>query len=211
MVGGGANSTIELAAGTDAGTLNALGTTFTNFGTVIVDAGATWTVDAASSLLATTTFIGDGASSTLALTGAGTINLKNVSNFGTIDLPAGNSTVTVTDKTLSGAAVTSTTAPAATTPSAHERHVGKQGQVADLCRRDGNGHFTGGFENDTVDIAASFGGRRHADRRQRHQHTGADRRRQHQPQRGHQVPDDRLCSHRNHGDGDRCDCCPAGR
>ena len=106
VVGGGANTTLELAAGSGPGTLNALGTTFTNFGTVIVDTGATWTVDAASSLLATTTFIGDGAGSTLVLSGAGTFSLASVSNFGTVDLPAGNNTVTVTDKTLSGGAVT---------------------------------------------------------------------------------------------------------
>jgi hypothetical protein len=70
VVGGGVHTTLELAAGADAGTLNALGTNFTNFGTVTVDAGATWTVDAPTSLLPTTTFIGDGASSTLVLTGA---------------------------------------------------------------------------------------------------------------------------------------------
>ena len=73
---------------------------------MIVDAGATWTVDAAASLLATTTFIGDGASSTLVLTSAGTFSLAGVSNFGTIDLAAGNNTVTVTDTTLSGGSVT---------------------------------------------------------------------------------------------------------
>ena len=88
MVGGGVNTTLELArALLDRwATLNALGTTFINFGTVIVDAGATWTVDAVASALANTTFIGDGASSTLALTGAGTFSLGGVSKFGTIDL-----------------------------------------------------------------------------------------------------------------------------
>ena len=99
MVGGGVHTTLELAAGASAGTLNALGTTFTNFGTVTVDTGATWTVDSASSLLATTTFIGDGAGSTLVLSGAGTFSLANVSNFGTIYLPAGNNTVTVSTST----------------------------------------------------------------------------------------------------------------
>jgi hypothetical protein len=88
VAGGGINNTIELAAGSSAGALTGLGTAFTNFGTVIVDPGATWTVDAAISLLATTTFIGDGALSTLALTNAGTFSLAGVSNFGTIDLAA---------------------------------------------------------------------------------------------------------------------------
>ena len=160
VVGGGVNSTIELAAGTGAGTLNALGTTFTNFGTVIVDAGATWTVDAASSLLATTTFIGDGAGSTLVLSGAGTLNLANVSNFGTIDLPAGNNTVTVTDKTLSGGAVTiNDGASGNNTVSAASDTAASKGKSLTYFAGTGTDHFTGGFENDTVKVsAAAVGG-----------------------------------------------------
>ena len=156
VVGGGANSTIELAAGIGAGTLNALGTTFTNFGTVIVDAGATWTVDAASSLLASTIFIGDGALSTLALTGAGPISLNNVSNFGTIDLPAGNNTVTVTDKTLSGGAVTiNDGASGNNSISATGDTAASKGKSLTFVAGTGTDSFKGGFENDTIEIAAS--------------------------------------------------------
>ena len=185
VVGGGVNSTIELAAGAGAGTLNALGTTFTNFGTVIVDAGATWTVDAASSLLASTIFIGDGALSTLALTGAGTISLKNVSNFGTIDLAAGNNTVTVTDKTLSGGAVTiNDGASGNNSISATGDTAASKGKSLTFVAGTGTDSFTGGFENDTVEVAASSAGRRHADRRQRDQHADADRCRKHQSRVG---------------------------
>ena len=160
VVGGGVNSTIELAAGTGAGTLNALGTTFTNFGTVIVDTGASWTVDAASSLLATTTFIGDGASSTLVLTGTGTFSLANVSNFGTIDLPAGNNTVTVTDKTLSSGAVTiSDGASGNNTISAAGDTSASTGKTLTYNAGSGSDSFTGGFENDKVNVsAAAVGG-----------------------------------------------------
>jgi Ca2+-binding RTX toxin-like protein len=42
--GGGANSTLELAKGSGAGTLNALGTNFLNFGKLVFDTSAVWTV-----------------------------------------------------------------------------------------------------------------------------------------------------------------------
>ena len=160
VVGGGANSTLELAAGSRAGALNALGTTFTNFGTVIVDPGATWTVDADASLLATTIFIGDGASSTLTLTTAGGVNLGGVSKFGAVNLAAGNSTVTVTDTTLSGGSVAlfdgasgnnSVSAAGDTSASKGKKLVYHAGAGTDS--------FTGGFENDTVRVsAAAVGG-----------------------------------------------------
>ena len=80
--------------------------------------GANWIDNVPTSLLATTIFVGEGPSSTLVLTGAGTFSIANVSDFGFIDLPAGNNTVTVTDKTLSGGPVTINDGRAATTPSA---------------------------------------------------------------------------------------------
>jgi fibronectin-binding autotransporter adhesin len=177
VVGGGVHTTLELAAGTGAGTLSGLGTEFTNFGTVIVDTGATWTVDATTAQLATTTFIGDGAGSTLVLTGAGTFSLANVSNFGTIDLPAGNNTVTVTDKTLSGGTVTiNDGASGNNTISAASDTSASKGKSLTYVAGTGTDSFTGGFENDTVDVASTRW-RRHADRRQRDQHAGADQRR----------------------------------
>ena len=59
--GGGAGSALELAAGPSPGLLNALGAGFTNFGTVTVDAGAAWTVDARATALGGVTIIGDSA------------------------------------------------------------------------------------------------------------------------------------------------------
>jgi hypothetical protein len=106
VAGGGANSTIELAKGSVAGTLNALGTTFINFGTVVVDTGATWTVDALASALAGVALTGTNTASTLDLISAGTFSLGGVSDFSQVYLAAGNNTVTVTDNTLSGGSVT---------------------------------------------------------------------------------------------------------
>jgi len=42
--GGAGNNTLELAQGTGTGMLSGLGTSFVNFGTVVFDAGAPWTV-----------------------------------------------------------------------------------------------------------------------------------------------------------------------
>jgi hypothetical protein len=156
VVGGGVNSTLELAAGSGVGRLSGLGTEFTNFGTVIVDAGATWTVGAAASLLATTTFIGDGAGSTLVLTSAGTFSLGGVSNFGTIDLAAGNNAVTVTDKTLSGGAVTiNDGASGNNTVSAAGDTAASTGKTLTYDPGTGTDSFSGGFENDTVKVSAA--------------------------------------------------------
>ena len=52
------------------------------------------------------TLTGGSGTNTLALTSAGSANLGGVSKFATINLATGNSTVTVTDTTLSGGAVT---------------------------------------------------------------------------------------------------------
>ncbi len=160
VAGGGIDSTIELAAGTGAGTLNALGTNFINFGTVIVDAGATWTVDAASSLLATTEFIGDGASSTLVLTGAGGFSLAGVSRFAQIYLATGNNTMSITDTTLSGGAVGLHDGPSGNnTISAAGDTPASTGKTLTYYTGAGTDSFTGGFENDTVDVsAAAVGG-----------------------------------------------------
>jgi hypothetical protein len=138
VVGGGVHTTLELAAGTGAGTLNALGTTFTNFGTVIVDTGATWTVDAATSLLATTTFIGDGASSTLVLTGAGTFSLGQCQQL-RHDRSAGRQQHGDGDRQDAVRRVGHDQRRRERQQHRQrgERHVGQQGQVADLCRGTG--------------------------------------------------------------------------
>jgi serralysin len=101
--GGGANSTLELAVGTGTGVLNALGTEFTKFGKVTVDAGATWTVDAAATALSGVTVTGSGGSNTLALTTAGTPSLAGVSGFPTIKLAStGANTLSLANANFAG-------------------------------------------------------------------------------------------------------------
>jgi hypothetical protein len=102
--GGGAKSTLELAAGAGPAVLNALGTKFTNFGAVTVDSGATWTVDALASALSGVMIAGSGGHDNLVVTGAGTIDLSRESGFPTIALAStGANTLTFTDANFAGA------------------------------------------------------------------------------------------------------------
>ncbi len=58
-IGDGATSTLELAGGT--GTISGLGSSFTGFGAVVVDAGGAWTLAGADSLAAGQSLINNGA------------------------------------------------------------------------------------------------------------------------------------------------------
>jgi len=159
VVGGGANTTLELAPGAGAGTLNALGTTFTDFGTVTVDAGATWTVEALASALAGTTIIGSGGSNRLEMTSAGTFSLGGVSKFPNIYLATGNNTVTVTDTTLSGGSVAVHDGASGTNSvSAAGDTAASKGKTLYYVTGTGPDSFTGGFENDTVYVSATAAG-----------------------------------------------------
>ena len=122
--------------------------------------GANWIDNVPTSLLASTTFVGQGPSSTLVLTGAGTFSLANVSDFGFIDLPAGNNTVTVTDATLSAGPVTiNDGASGNNTVTAAGDTSASTGKTLTYNPGSGTDSFTGGFENDTVDVsAAAVGG-----------------------------------------------------
>jgi Ca2+-binding RTX toxin-like protein len=149
--GGGANSTLELAAGANPGTLNALGTEFTNFGIVTVDPGAAWTVEALASALNGVTITGSGGSNTLTLISSGTVNLAGVSGFPTINLATGNNTVTVTDTTLSGGSVTiNDGASGNNSISVLGDTAASTGKTLTYVAGGGNDSFTGGFENDVV-------------------------------------------------------------
>jgi hypothetical protein len=67
--GGGGNNTLELAAGTGAGTLGGLGTSFVNFGSVVFDANAAWTVGLDNPAAFTGTISGFASGDFLDLTG----------------------------------------------------------------------------------------------------------------------------------------------
>ena len=56
-----ASNTIELASGSSTGTLSGLGTSFTNFGSVMVDSGASWDLTGSNTLAAGSTLTDDGA------------------------------------------------------------------------------------------------------------------------------------------------------
>jgi trimeric autotransporter adhesin len=156
VVGGGANTTLELAAGSGAGTLNALGTTFTDFGAVTVDAGATWTVEALASALAGTTITGSGGSNRLEMVSAGTFSLGGVSEFTNIYLASGNSTVTVTDTTLLGGSVAlHDGASGNNSISAAGDTAASKGKTLYYVAGTGPDSFIGGFENDTVYVSAT--------------------------------------------------------
>jgi hypothetical protein len=106
------------------------------------------------------TLTGGSGTNTLTLTTAGIANLGGVSKFATINLAAGNSTVTVTDTTLSGGSVTiSDGASGNNSVSAAGDTAASKGKTLTYIARAGTDHFTGGFENDKVTVsAASVGG-----------------------------------------------------
>jgi Ca2+-binding RTX toxin-like protein len=100
------------------------------------------------------TLTGGRGTNTLDLTTAGTFSLSGVGKFGTINLAAGNNTVTVADKTLSGGSVTisggisgknSITAAGDTAASTGKTLIYITGAGSDT--------FIGGFENDVVNAA----------------------------------------------------------
>ncbi|HEV8679711.1 MAG TPA: calcium-binding protein, partial [Stellaceae bacterium] len=83
--GGTGNNTLDLRAGIAAGTLVGLGSGFVNFGHVLIDPGANWTVkvvaETGGQIIA-----GSGGASRLVFETAGTADLSGVSGFPTIDL-----------------------------------------------------------------------------------------------------------------------------
>jgi hypothetical protein len=106
------------------------------------------------------TLTGGSGTNTLTLTSAGTANLGGVSKIGTIILAAGNSTVTVTDTTLSGGSVSLLDgASGNNTVSAAGDTSASTGKTLTYFTGTGTDSFTGGFENDRVHVsAAAVGG-----------------------------------------------------
>jgi hypothetical protein len=145
-----------LAKGLGAGLLAALGTTFLNFGTVVVDSGANWTVQALATALAGATVTGSGGSSQLEMISAGTFSLGGVSRFATVTLGAGNNTVTVTDTTLSGGTVALHDGSSGNNSvSAAGDTSASKGKTLSYFAGTGTDSFVGGFENDKVTVSAA--------------------------------------------------------
>ena len=153
--GGGAGSALELMAGAGPGVLNALGTKFTNFATVTVESGATWTVDALASALSGVAITGSGGSNELVITSSGAADLSQVGGFPTIDLAAGNNTVTLADATLSGGAVIIRAGGFGNNSvGASGDTAASTGKTLTYVAGTGTDSFTGGFENDVVKVSA---------------------------------------------------------
>ena len=114
----------------------------------------------AASAVGGDTLTGGSGTNTLTLTSAGSVNLGGVSKFATINLAAGNSTVTLTDTTLSGGAVTvHDGASGNNSVSAAGDTAASTGKTLTYVTGPGTDSFTGGFENDTVNVsAAAVGG-----------------------------------------------------
>ena len=113
-------------------------------------------VNVAAAAVGGDTLTGGSGTNTLTLTSAGSANLGGVSKFGTINLAAGNSTVTVTDKTLSGGAVTITDGTSGNNSvSAASDTAASTGKTLTYVARTGTDSFIGGFENDKVNVAAA--------------------------------------------------------
>ena len=169
------------------------------------------TVNVSASAVGGDTLTGGSGSNTLALTTAGSANLGGVSKFRAIDLAVGNSTVTLTDTTLSSGSVTVHDAVSSNNSVSAAGDSSRQHwQGADLLRRDRDGQLHRRVRERHGQRVGSGGGRRHADRRQRQQRAGADQRGRCQPWRGQQVRHGGSGSRQQHGHVDRHDAVRRG-
>ncbi len=118
------------------------------------------TVHVSAAAVAGDTLTGGSGTNSLTLKSAGSVNLGGVSRFGTINLLAGNSSVTVTDKTLSGGTVGIHDGSSGNNSvSAAGDTSASKGKSLTWFTGAGTDSFTGGFENDTVNVtAAAVGG-----------------------------------------------------
>ena len=161
ILAGSSISVPILASGTG-DTITGMGFTVTaESGTILTLGGNGLTavkdvVDVSAAAVGGDVLTGGGVTDTLVLTSAGSVNLGGVSKFGTIDLAAGNNTVTVTDKTLSGGAVAlHDGASGNDSVSAAGDTAASKGKTLTYFAGTGTDSFTGGFENDTVRVSAA--------------------------------------------------------
>jgi hypothetical protein len=83
--GGAGSSTLELAAGAGAGSLLGLGTSFVDFGTVIFDPGAAWTVEIPQGVVYTRAFSGFAKGDAIDLSGVGATSASYAGGVLTLD------------------------------------------------------------------------------------------------------------------------------
>ena len=158
--GASGNNSVSAAGDTSASNGKSL-TYFTGSGTDSFTGGfENDTVQVSAAAVGGDTLAGGSGTNTLVLTTAGSVNLGGVSKFATINLAAGNSTVTVTDKTLSGGSVAlHDGASGNNTISAAGDTAASKGKTLSYFAGGGTDSFTGGFENDAVGVsAAAVGG-----------------------------------------------------
>jgi Ca2+-binding RTX toxin-like protein len=106
------------------------------------------------------TLTGGSETDALTLTTAGTVNFSGVSKFGTINLAAGNNTVTVADTTLSGGSVTIKAGTSGNNSvTAAGDTVASFGKTLTYVAAAGTDSFSGGFEVDVVQVSAAAVGR----------------------------------------------------
>src|SRR6202034_1928513 len=120
------------------------------------------TVDVTAAAAGGDTLTGGSGSNTLVFTSAGSVNLGGISTFTTITLAAGNNTVTLTDTTFSGGSVVlHAGASGNDSVGAAGDTSASKGKTFNYWAGTATESFTGGFENDTVNVsAAAVGGDR---------------------------------------------------
>ena len=158
--GASGNNSVSAAGDTAASKGKSL-TWFTGAGTDTFTGGfENDTVRVTAAAVGGDTLTGGSGANQVQMTTAGTLSLGGVSKFGIIYLATGNSTVTLTDKTLSGGAVgLHHGASGNNSVSAAGDTSASTGKALTYYAGTGTDHFTGGFENDTVDVsAAAVGG-----------------------------------------------------
>ncbi len=152
------NDTVSAAGDTSASTGKAL-TYVTGTGTDSFTGGfENDAVHVSAAAVGGDTLTGGSGSNTLTLTSAGTVNLGGVSKFATVDLHAGNNTMTVTDTTLSGGSVTINAGTTGNdTVSAAGDTSASAGTSLTFYAGSGTNGFTGGAENDTIYAGTGLG------------------------------------------------------
>ena len=157
-----ASNTIELASGSSTGTLSGLGTSFTNFGSVTVDSGASWGLTGSNTLAAGSTLTNAG---TLMLSGATLSDAGGLVNNGKVVLDP--STFNVASLTGTGAVTIdagSTLAVQGTIGSGQDIVFGGTGGVFDINAPSQFGGTISGFvAGDTIDLTSTKDNGGHAD------------------------------------------------